>query len=213
MTKRFRNVAYIIMSTVLLMTSKLGLLQIVMAGDSGQDCDCEDKCSHGYHTFDDYYLCSAGGSKNGKKYYYIDTSTFQSADSQYVLAGISEWMTIDYIKNYIDLTRTYNQSNAQITIKKSSLSFGINGISAIYVNPNDSAYGVPDNNYSKVVITIEESLGTSQHRLVSMHEMGHAMGLSHALCQEYNSVMWPASDFMSISVTSFDKSNLRHIYC
>lgn len=210
----FRNIAYIMISTTLLKSLELGTIKLVKADDSGHNSYCTERCEHGYHTFNDYYLRSADGSKNGVKYYYIDVSGFQSADIQYVLAGISEWMTIDYIKNYICLTRTYDESKAQIIIKKGTPPDAADGITAYFLNSGSSILEEPPNgNYYKTVITLQENLKTSKLRLITMHEIGHAMGLSHAWCQKYNSVMWVDSATMPISVTSFDKSNLRHIYC
>ena len=213
--KKIKKFSCIIVGASMLTISATGMNEIAKATDSGHNSNCsKDLCEHGYHTFNDYYLKSANGSKNGKKYYYIDTSTFQSADIQYVLAGFSEWMTIEYIRNYIDLNRTYSQTSAQITIKKGSVSEGAAGITAYCLKAGDSFLeAAPYGNYYKTLITLDESLNTSQLRLVSIHEIGHAMGLSHAECQEYNSVMWPAYDNMAGSITSFDKKNLRHIYC
>lgn len=174
---------------------------------------CTHKCNHGYHTFDDVYLKSSNGNKQGKKYFYIDTNSINTTKVPNVTSGVSEWMTISYIRNYVDLVKTTSKSNAQIIIKMDSFSSGINGITYTYKKSSGRKFtDVPLSNYEKAEVILNDTLSVSDIRKVTMHEVGHALGLSHAHCKK-NTIMYPASDNAAIAMTSFDRANLRHIYC
>ncbi len=73
-------------------------------------------------------------TSRGKKYFYIDSNSINTTKVPNVTSGVSEWMTISYIRNYVDLVKTTSKSNAQIIIKMDSLSSGINGITYTYKN-------------------------------------------------------------------------------
>ena len=125
-------------------------------------------------------------------------------------------MTIPYITNYVNLTRTTTESQAQIEVTSGSITDGAYGITFMYNADGSEAYnseGRVLNNYNSAKIIIRRDLSMSEVRLVSMHEFGHALGLSHAWCQEYNSIMWPAQDHMATGMNDYDKNTLRHLYC
>lgn len=210
---RFTRASMICASLVAICSSIISPI-IVMA------CN-ENKCKHGYHVWNDYYLESSNGRRQGTKYVWISPE-FNTTNGErgLVTTGALQWNSIPYITNYVKLQTTSNKSNAQIIIEIAEIGSGFLGITYLKNNALTEELievdHVPYYNFEGAVIRLSKGdmiNNISWLQSTTTHEVGHALGLGHNDCAE--SIMYKThnAELFSKTITSADRASLRHIYC
>lgn len=181
-------------------------------------CEDTDKCSHGYHSFDDYYLKTGGGGKHGTRYVYVSTKFKSEINKRQVMMGYCAWNMSG--NNKVRLANTTDYDKRQIYIVPEVLGVGVYGLTYLKIKTGDAYITSEDidkrlrNNYKYVKIEIHEAKCQRENLLTKtvLHESGHALGLSHVTCKK--SAMCPGMDSLNMlaNPSDADRSTLRHVY-
>ena len=170
-------------------------------------------CCNSYHTFGHgNYLTTINGTAIEPRYVSIG-SGFTNSHTTAINNVINSWnpqlsTSADSIFYLIK-----QPSNCQIQILKGTLENGLFGYTHVY---NKAGLGLTVNNkklpsnYSSSIIYIDTSKG--YFKTTVAHELGHAMGLAHRICN-INSIMYPYIDEVKVSVPqTIDAKTVKHIY-
>lgn len=159
-------------------------------------------CGHGYATIRDLKL------KSGMPFIYyclINDSTVQNKVDQ----AAGNWGNT-YFKKASSLNQ---QANADLTISFGNLSgLDANTRAVTYFIVGSSTYGADNltGNYDKATIILE-SKNSSLEVSTIIHEMGHALGLSHRISSKNAIMHYLASTRTVTNVQTSDRTNCRHI--
>ncbi len=217
------------------------LVSAVLAGTFSVYASAEEEiiCSHGRRTFKDHYLTGGVGNYgNSKRYFWVSTS---SAADKSMIKGYRPSGGVDNIGNAFDYWTNTSPGYPNITTSiswretntKSSASIEFYGYymgntsdaRTVHLLYDDSVDATKKNwGWCKIYIDPDSASKLSERAETGtvVHEIGHAMGLSHQLAskRKTTSIMYPqaAGRKMEDGTTdrnkpsSIDCNNIRHIY-
>lgn len=193
---------------------------IALDNDPVRHGDIEDGyiCRHGYHTYGDYYL-KVGGKRAGSKPCFI-SADFPDRYEVRITSAMNVWnnqFENKGISGYIRLRKITDSSVAAIKFKP-----GYNG-SNVYArtiyfdqgkqmkqkDEGDKLDGI----YTSCVIQVNTSITDSQKvKRTAVHELGHALGLSHRNCVK-SIMFWASVEAVdSVVPDSNAVAAVKHIY-
>lgn len=175
-------------------------------------------CKHGYHTFRDYYL-EIGNRKTGSKPCYI-SEDFSTRYYKKINSAINVWnnqFEENSFDDKISLRKITDPSVAKIKFKPGYIGKGVYGVTYMYSDKGDitpEKDGVKlKSNYTSCVIQINTSLtGISKMKKTAVHELGHALGLSHRTCVKGIMYKWAVDMVKSVVPDQNAVDTVRHIY-
>lgn len=174
-------------------------------------------CCEKYHTFGhNKFLTTLSGGDVGVRYISID-SGFSTEAEKTIKGAINKWNK--WIesecanKGFYLMKRSNNQ---QIKVISSVLENNTKGYTRFYKSGGgeitaNSEKGTLPSAYAQAVVYIDTSKGQLK-RTVS-HELGHAMGLSHRICNKKSIMYNYMSDIEVKTPQRIDAKTIHHIYC
>lgn len=165
-----------------------------------------------------YYFRDWGGMYKDKLFSYDNNNYYVNADG----VMVTGWKKISgswyYFRSwgntYLKKASSLNQqANADLTISFGNLSgLDANTRAVTYFIVGSSTYGAENltGNYDKATIILE-SKNSSLEVSTIIHEMGHALGLSHRISSKNAIMHYWASTRTVTNVQTSDRINCRHI--
>lgn len=172
-------------------------------------------CCGTYHTYGhSQYLMTLEGNKKGTRFVSIDTG-FSDSEETTITNAIDMWNTKMRSVQLNALYLTKMSNNSQIIIKCATLEKGVCGYTRFFKKTGGGELktdkkGKLLERYGRSIVYIDIAKGKLK-RVVS-HELGHAIGLSHRVCNT-KSIMYNYMN--SIDVTTpqiIDANSVKHIY-
>lgn len=171
-------------------------------------------CCGSYHTYGHYnYLTTLEGNKKGIRF--IKVGSFSSENKKKINKAIDKWneeLKLNSTNKYFYLS--HQTSNEQISVQSSILEKGVLGFTRFFqvgggqITVNKK--GMLTSKYAKAVVSLDEEKGYIQR--VAAHELGHALGLSHRVCNT-QSIMY--NYMKEIKVTLPQRTDVKmahHVY-
>lgn len=181
-------------------------------------------CPHGYGTFGDHVMNGGVGQYgNFRRYYYINPG-FNGYYTGWIRSGVDEWVHTTSgvgVTTSISIYETTTKSDAMFEFLNSS-KYGsrVFGMTELYLYQEripDEEIGTRNWGWAKMVINTQymdncNLLANYQKKAICMHEMGHAMGLSHHNTSVYD-LMYPRGNVCRATrATAKECELINHLY-